>query len=70
MASTKLRTMPAADFVSWQARMGLSDKAAAEILEVSRNTVAQYRVSGAPRHIALACSAYAMGLPPWGSIAR
>lgn len=60
-------TMSAEDFRRWRSTLRLSDAAAAAVLGVSRTTVARYNREGAPRHIGLACTAIAMGLPPWGT---
>jgi len=58
--------MAAEEWLAWQAHMGWSDARCARELGLgSRNTVASYRVHGAPRYIALACAALAYGLPPW-----
>lgn len=57
--------MSGEDFAAWLDHMGLSDAAAARALELSRNSVAKYKIAGAPRHVALACAALAFGLPAW-----
>ena len=60
-----------ADFRAWQARMGLTVRAAAELLDVAPSTVQAYRTGisrstgqpvAVPRVVALACAALAAGL--------
>lgn len=69
--------MTARDFQEWMARMAFDKhggtKAAAEALGVTPAMIRRYS-SGMgpagpvayPKTLALACSALAMGLPPWG----
>ena len=65
--------MTPADFRSWQARMGLTVRAAADLLGVAPSTVQAYRTGisrstgqpvAVPRVVALACAALAAGLGP------
>ena len=63
---------PATDFEAWLVHMGggakrLPDKAAAELLGVSRATVKAYRTGASPMPLvtALACSSLACGVPAW-----
>lgn len=42
----------------------------ARALELSRNTVAKYKVEGAPARIGFACAALAFGLPARRSVAQ
>ena len=65
--------MTPAEFRAWQARMGLTVRAAAELLDVAPSTVQAYRTgisrsTGQPvpvqRVVALACAALAAGLGP------
>ena len=54
-------------FCAWLEQMKLSDRTAVVALGLgSRNTIAKYKVEGAPLYIALACAALARGLPPFG----
>ena len=72
--------MTADDFKAWRAEMGLSQRGAAEALDLSRGTIENYerghRIGGQPSPIpltvALACTALAEGLAPWpqGQIRR
>jgi hypothetical protein len=57
--------MSAADFRSWQAAVGLSNREVARRLGVSPNSPGRWRRDGAPLDTALACSAIAAGLEPW-----
>jgi len=61
------------DFRAWQARMGLTVRAAADLLGVAPSTVQAYRTGisrstgqpvAVPRVVALACAALAAGLGP------
>lgn len=52
-------------FARWLADMGLSDEGAAAVLEISMDDVEQWKTELPPRHILLACSAYAAGLRPF-----
>lgn len=52
-------------FARWLGLMGLSDDNAATVLEVSVEDVEQWKGELPPRHILLACTAYAAGLPPF-----
>ena len=65
--------MTPAEFRAWQARMGLTVRAAAELLDVAPSTVQAYRTGisrstgqpvAVPRVVALACAALAAGLGP------
>jgi len=63
--------MTAEAFRAWLDRMGgprraMSDRAAAEALGMSRNTIKAYKDGTAevPKVVALACAALAFGLPP------
>lgn len=60
--------MTPAQFTEWRGRLGLSKAAAAEHLGVGRNMPRLYESGAAeiPRYIALACSALALNLPPYG----
>jgi len=71
--------MTPAQFAAWRERLHLSKRAAAEALGVHPETIANYesgqrRDTGKrveiPRAIALACSAIAHGLPPYGGPAE
>ena len=66
--------MTPAEFRAWQAHMGLTVRATAELLDVSPSTVQAYRTGisrstgqpvAVPRVVALACAALAAGLKPW-----
>lgn len=52
-------------FARWLTAMGLSDQAAVGVLEVSFEEVERWKEEMPPRHILLACSAYAAGLKPF-----
>lgn len=52
-------------FARWLTAMGLSDEGAAAALEVSVEDIGQWKGELPPRHILLACSAYAAGLRPF-----
>lgn len=59
--------MTHADFQSFIAKQHWSRKEAGAALGISQDRLRRF-LSGAqpiPRYIALACSAIAMGLPPW-----
>ena len=65
--------MTPAEFRAWQAHMGLTVRAAAELLDVAPSTVQAYRTGisrstgqpvAVPRVVALACAALAAGLGP------
>jgi len=66
--------MTPADFRAWQARMGLTVRAAAGLLCVAPSTVQDWRTGTSrstgkhielPPMLALACAALAAGLGPW-----
>lgn len=65
--------MTGEDFKAWRAAMGLSQRAAAETLGLSRGTVENYerghlvdgRPSLIPKTVGLACAALAAGLDVW-----
>ena len=66
--------MSPTDFIAWQARMGLTVRAAAELLGVAPSTVQDWRTGVSrrtgqpielPRMLGLACAALAAGLKPW-----
>lgn len=68
--------MTPADFRSWQARMGLTVRAAADLLGVAPSTVQDWRTGtsratgrpvAVPHVVALACAALAARLGPWRS---
>ena len=68
--------MTPAEFRAWQAHMGLTVRAAAELLDVSPSTVQAYRTGtsratgravAVPHVVALACAALAARLGPWRS---
>ena len=65
--------MTTSDFRAWQASMGLTVRAAADLLGVAPSTVQAYRTGisrstgqpvAVPRVVALACAALAAGLGP------
>ncbi len=60
--------MTGADFAAWRARLGMNKTSAAKALDLSRNSIIAYETGRAPipRHVALACTAIAHGLPPIG----
>ncbi|WP_028035871.1 hypothetical protein [Chelativorans sp. J32] len=61
--------MEAKDFTAWLDHMQFSDAEAARRLGLgSRNTIAKYKVEGAPEYIGLACAALAYGLPAWKKV--
>jgi hypothetical protein len=51
-------TVPAEQFVRWLERHGLSERAAVEVLGISRPTIAGYRQKGAPQMVAMAMDAF------------
>lgn len=57
------------DFTDWRGRLGLSKTAAADALGISKNMPSRYETGEAkiPKYIALACSAVALSVPPYGS---
>jgi len=57
--------MTADDFCYWLSQMDISDRDAAYLLRISRNSVAKYKVSGAPRLVALACMALHLEIEPF-----
>lgn len=68
--------MTPADFRAWQARMGLTVRAAADLLGVAPSTVQDWRTGtsratgrpvAVPHVVALACAALAARLGPWRS---
>ena len=72
-AGTGNPDMTPAEFRAWQAHMGLTVRAAAELLDVAPSTVQAYRTGisrstgqpvAVPRVVALACAALAAGLGP------
>jgi hypothetical protein len=52
-------------FSRWLTAMGLSDQGAAAALEVELGDIELWKSELPPRHILLACSAYAAGLRPF-----
>ncbi|TPM25698.1 hypothetical protein [Mesorhizobium sp. B2-3-4] len=62
--------MEAKDFNAWIAHMGWNDSEVARQLDISRNTVATYKVKGAPVSIGYACASLAFGLPAWAEPSR
>ena len=71
--------MTPADFRSWQAHMGLTVRAAADLLGVAQSTVQDWRTGTSrstgkpielPKMLALACAALAAGLGPWATSCR
>ena len=52
-------------FARWLTAMGLSDEGAAAALEIHLDDVERWKTELPPRHILLACSAYAAGLRPF-----
>ncbi|KNY16933.1 hypothetical protein AKG11_11470 [Shinella sp. SUS2] len=61
--------MTADDLNAWLEHMKFNDAEATRRLGLgSRNTLAKYKVEGAPLHIGLACGALAFGLPPWKTV--
>lgn len=60
--------MTADEFRQWRTRLGLSKAGAAETLGLSRNMPRRYEtgVAPIPVYIALACSAVALNVAPYG----
>ena len=60
--------MTPADYTAWRTRLRLNKRQAAEALGASRNACTGYEQGREriPLYVALACSAVAMGLPPYG----
>lgn len=56
-------------FTEWRERLSLRKGGAASVLGVSKNMPRKYEAGEAPipLYVALACSALAMGLAPYGS---
>jgi hypothetical protein len=52
-------------FARWLDLMKLSDENAVSVLEVEPGDVERWKTELPPRHILLACSAYAAGLRPF-----
>jgi len=59
--------MTATDFIAWRTHLGISGAEAGRRLGLAPNTITSYERdrSTIPTHVALACSALAVGLPPW-----
>ena len=59
--------MTASDFNSWRSHLNITRAEAAKRLGCSVNTITAYEQgrNAVPRYVALACSAVALGLPPW-----
>jgi hypothetical protein len=59
------------DFLAWRLLMNrgkakpLSERDTAELLGCSRVAVRSWSTNGAPKYVALACSAILHGLPAW-----
>lgn len=53
------------EFTEWMNHMGMNIIETARALGIGRNSVPRYQMEGAPRVVALACSALAMKLPAW-----
>lgn len=62
--------MTSSDFATWLDHMGLSQRQAAVMLDISRNSVAKYLEIGAPALVGYACAALAAGLPQWSGAAN
>ena len=62
--------MTAHDFIAWLDQLWLSDRDAAADLGVSTQEIARFKYEGAPKSVALACSALASDLDPWCSRRR
>lgn len=60
--------MTPADLLAFRKRFRLSKKAAAHLFGCAAKTIANYEkeITPIPKNIALAASAFAMGLPPYG----
>lgn len=61
--------MTADEFRTWMALTGVYNLTVSKVFGISRNTVAKYRVEGAPPYVAFACAAYSVGLKPEDAIA-
>lgn len=63
-------TVTAKSFREWMEHLGLSGVEAGKVLGRSREAISRFRHSGVPKRdasvVALAMSAYAHNLPPWG----
>jgi hypothetical protein len=61
-------------FVAWQKHLGISNAEAGRRLGKSADTIGRYRTQGVPASeaimVGLACSALALGVPPWHEIRR
>jgi hypothetical protein len=57
--------MTAEQFCAWIDAMRISGAEAARLLDIHGNTVARYKRHGAPKAIALACSALFHRLGEW-----
>lgn len=57
--------MKAEDFDAWVILSGLSEREISRVMGLSRNSVAKYRVHGAPVYIGYACAALTYGLAMW-----
>jgi predicted site-specific integrase-resolvase len=57
--------MTAKSFCEWLSAMGISGAQAAHLLGVNANTITRYRRSGAPKAVALACTALFHRLEEW-----
>ena len=55
------------DFTAWIVHMDWSQRKVANVLGLSRNSVAKYMIEGAPDSIGYACAALAFGLPKWAA---
>lgn len=53
--------MSSAEFRAWMQRHGLTEPAAAQLLGVSKKTIARWKRDGADRIVALACWAIDYG---------
>lgn len=60
--------MTADDFNAWLEKEGFSAREAARHLGCSKDTVAKYKLKGAPVYIGLACAALSFGLPAWRKV--
>ncbi|BAQ16934.1 hypothetical protein [Methyloceanibacter caenitepidi] len=59
----------AEDFAAWVENVAGSDRKAAAMLSLARDTVAKYRDEGAPLYIGLACAALYHRLDPFSASA-